>query len=50
MGDLIGIADAGAAISVFDTLTDEEVQVARSWLVTCADYRAALDRLGQGRG
>ena len=50
IGDLIGIADAGAAITLFDGMTDADVQVARSWLVTTADYRAALDRLGQGRG
>ncbi|NUR12503.1 MAG: DUF2336 domain-containing protein [Bradyrhizobium sp.] len=50
IGDLIGIADAGAAIALFDGMTDAEVQVARSWLVTNANYRAALDRLGQGRG
>ena len=50
IGDLIGIADAGAAITLFDGMTDAEVQVAHSWLVTNADYRAALDRMGQGRG
>ena len=50
IGDLIGIADAGAAITLFDGMTDAEVQAARSWLVTTADYRAALERLGLGRG
>ena len=50
VGDLIGIADAGAAITLFDGMTDTEVQAARSWLVTESAYRAALDRLGQGRG
>ena len=50
VGDLIGIADPGSAIALFDGMTDAEVQVARSWLVTNTGYRAALDRLGQGRG
>ena len=50
IGDLLGIADAGAAITVFDRLTDAEVQAARSWLMTAPTYRAALERLGQGRG
>jgi hypothetical protein len=50
IGDLLGIADAGEAIGLFDRMTDGEVQAARSWLVTAAGYRTALDRLGQGRG
>ncbi|MGN6849315.1 MAG: DUF2336 domain-containing protein [Sphingomicrobium sp.] len=50
IGDLIGIADAGAAISAFDRMSEGEVQAARSWLVTSPGYRAALERLGQGRG
>ena len=50
IGDLLGIEDAGAAITTFDAMTDTEVQGARAWLVTAAAYRAALERLGQGRG
>jgi hypothetical protein len=50
IGDLLGIADAGAAITAFDRMTDAEVQAARSWLLTGRTYRAALERLGQGRG
>jgi hypothetical protein len=50
IGDLLGIADAGAAIASFDRMTDAEVQAGRSWLMTSRTYRAALDRLGQGRG
>jgi hypothetical protein len=50
IGDLIGIADVGEAIASFDSLTDTDVQAARSWLVTDPAYRTALDRLGQGRG
>ena len=50
IGDLLGIADPGAAISVFDKMTDGEAQAARSWLLTAPAYRAALERLGQSRG
>jgi len=50
IGDLLGIADAGAAIAAFDRITDSEANAARSWLLTASSYRAALDRLGQGRG
>jgi hypothetical protein len=50
IGDLLGVADAGAAIALFDRLSDTEVQAARSWLVTAPGYRAALERLGQVRG
>jgi hypothetical protein len=47
---LLGIADAGAAIGIFDRMSDEEARAARSWLLTDPAYRAALERLGQGRG
>jgi hypothetical protein len=50
VGDLLGIADAGETIGVFDGLTDADAHAARSWLDTDPAYRAALDRLGQGRG
>ena len=50
IGDLLGISDAGAAIGMFDRMTDAEVQSARSWLLTEPGYRAALERLGQTRG
>jgi hypothetical protein len=50
IGDLLGIADAGAAIAIFDGMTDADSKKSRAWLVTTAAYRAALDRLGQGRG
>jgi hypothetical protein len=50
VGDLLGISDAGAAIVHFDRMTDAEVQAAKSWLGTSPAYRAALERLGQGRG
>jgi hypothetical protein len=47
---LLGIADAGAAIGIFDRMSDEEASAARSWLLTDPAYRAALERLGQDRG
>jgi hypothetical protein len=50
IGDLLGIADAGEAISLFDRLTEDEVRTARNWLVTPQAYRAALGRLGDPRG
>jgi Uncharacterised protein conserved in bacteria (DUF2336) len=50
IGDLLGIADAGDAIAIFDGISEEQAQSARSWLTTSANYRAALERLGQGRG
>jgi hypothetical protein len=50
IGDLLGIADAGEAISLFDRMTEDEVRTARSWLVTPQAYRSALSRLGDPRG
>jgi len=50
IGDILGIDDAGAAIAMFDRMSDSEAQAARSWLVADTAYRAALERLGQGRG
>ena len=50
VGDLLGIDEVGDAIASFDQLTDAEVESARSWLTTDPGYRAALERLGQGRG
>ena len=50
IGDLLGIADAGDAISLFDEMAQADVDSVRSWLTTDPSYRAALDRLGQGRG
>ena len=50
IGDLLGLDDPGAAISLYDTMSEAQVQAARAWLLTSPEYRAALDRLGQGRG
>jgi hypothetical protein len=50
IGDLLGIADAGEAIALFDRMSEEDVRAARSWLVTPQGYRSALERLGDKRG
>ena len=50
IGDLLGIDDAATAIDLFDGMGEAEVEAERSWLTTAPPYRAALDRLGQGRG
>lgn len=50
IGDLLGISEAGEAITLFDRMSEDEVRSARSWLVTAPAYRAALDRLGERRG
>jgi hypothetical protein len=50
IGDLLGIGDAGAAIGIFDRMSDDEAKAARSWLLTDPAYRAALESMGQGRG
>jgi len=50
IGDLLGIADAGEAIALFDRMSADDVAAARSWLVTAPEYRSALERLGERRG
>ncbi len=50
IGDLLGIAEAGEAIALFDRMSEDEVRNARSWLVTAEGYRNALERLGDKRG
>ena len=50
IGDLLGIADPGQAISIFDRMTEEEVSAARAWLSTAPEYRTALETLGEGHG
>lgn len=49
VGDLLGLADPGAAIGVFDTLSAEEVHDAAAWLRAAPAYRSALGRLGAAR-
>ena len=50
IGDLLGIADPGAAIGFFAGLTDEQLTAARAWLAAAPAYRAALGVLGEGHG
>lgn len=50
IGDILGVSDAGAAIAFFESMDEGEVEAARAWLLTTPSYRAALARLGQGRG
>jgi hypothetical protein len=50
LGDLLGIADPGAAIGVFDTMGADEVKAAASWLASAPAYRSALEALGSPNG
>lgn len=50
VGDLLGIADPGEAIGVFDRMTGEQVDAARSWLSTSTVFRTALDALRGNHG
>ena len=50
IGDLLGIADPGAAIGVFDAMAPDKVQAAATWLGASPAYRRALDMLGATRG
>ncbi|HEY7005401.1 MAG TPA: DUF2336 domain-containing protein [Sphingomicrobium sp.] len=50
LGDLLGIADPGAAIGIFDRMTADEVKAAASWLAAPSEYRAALAALGSRNG
>ena len=50
VGDLLGIDDPAQAIGVFDSMTDEQVGEARTWLATPPTYRAALTTLGGRHG
>lgn len=50
VGDLIGITDAGEAISVFDRLTEAQVDDSRTWLTGDPVYRQAVTAVGRSRG
>jgi len=50
VGDLLGIADPGAAIGVYDRMTEDQLNAARSWLMSAPNYRAALEALGGASG
>lgn len=45
IGDLLGIADPGAAIGLFDSMSADQVEAARTWLATPQAYRAAVSAL-----
>jgi hypothetical protein len=50
IGDLLGIADPGEAIGIFERMTEDQVSAARAWLSTARAYRSALAELGEGYG
>ncbi len=50
IGDLLGIEDAGRAISLFDQMSEGEVAEARAWLAASPGYRAAVSTLDATRG
>lgn len=48
IGDLLGLADPGSAISTFDDIAETDVEDARSWLAADHAYRTAVATLEQG--
>ena len=50
IGDLLGVDDAGAAISLFDSLGPEEVAAAKAWLSASPAYRSSLQAIGGPHG
>ena len=50
VGDLLGIADAGRAITSFDRLGEVQVEDGRNWLTSDPSYRRAVAELGTGNG
>jgi hypothetical protein len=50
IGDLLGIADPGIAIGIFDRMGADEVNAAASWLAAARAYRAAVEALGSANG
>lgn len=50
IGDLLGIDDPGAAISVFDSMSPDEVESAASWLRATHSYRAAVEATESSNG
>ena len=50
VGDLLGIDDPAQAIGVFDAMTDDQMNEARTWLATPPMYRSALAALGGKSG
>jgi len=45
IGDLLGLSDAGQAIGLFDSMTEDQVAAARNWLTVDPAYRRALNVL-----
>jgi hypothetical protein len=50
IGDLLGLADPGHAIGVFDRMSEGHLEAARTWLTADRAYRSALEALGMGHG
>ena len=50
VGDLLGIADPGAAIGVYDSMGQDQLDAARAWLTASPSYRASIEALGSARG
>lgn len=50
VGDLLGVADVGEAMTIFDGITVDEASSARAWLATAPAFRDALAALGTGDG
>ena len=50
IGDLLGLSDAGRAIGLFDSATDDQVTTARTWLTVDPAYRRALGVLENADG
>ena len=50
IGDLLGLADAGHAIGLFDAMSEAQVAAARTWLTVDPAYRRALAILDSDNG
>ena len=50
IGDLLGLTDAGHAIGLFDSMTEDRVAAARNWLTVNPAYRRALNVLENSDG
>jgi hypothetical protein len=50
IGDLLGIADPGAAIEIYEGMTPEDTQASIAWLSAAPTYRQALDALDGRNG
>ena len=50
IGDLLGLADAGRAIGLFDSVTGDQVATAGTWLTAHPAYRRALAILDNADG